>query len=76
MEKLQHFIDLYVNNKENIAEIVGILLALFAFIVRVTPTKSDDGFFSKVDYWVNKIFDFMKLPNPKKKVEIKDAPKP
>jgi len=42
------------------------LMVFLAFIVRITPTKTDDGWFKKIDDIVNKIFDFLKLPNIKK----------
>jgi hypothetical protein len=53
-------------NGANIAAIVTGVMGVFALIVRLTPTTSDDGFFAKVDGWVNAIFDFLKIPNVKK----------
>lgn len=56
-----------MQNKEELAEALLALLALMAIIVRLTPTEKDDGVFAIIDKWVNKVFDFLKLPNTKKK---------
>lgn len=57
-----------LNNKENIAEAVIAILAVGAVIVRLTPTKSDDGIFKKVDDIVNKVLDWVKVvPNNRRK---------
>lgn len=56
-----------LENKDNIAEAVLAILAVGAVIVRLTPTKSDDGIFKKVDDIVNKVLDWMKVvPNNRK----------
>ena len=59
-------IEFITGNKELIAEAVLALLAVGAIIVRLTPTEKDDGIFAKIDAAVNKVFDFLKLPNNKK----------
>jgi hypothetical protein len=58
-----------IENKENLAEAIIALIAFLTVVVRLTPTKSDDGLLAKIDHWVNKIFDLLKLPNNKKKDE-------
>lgn len=56
-----------LENKDNIAEGVLLLLGIGAFVVRLSPTKSDDGIFKKVDDIVNKVLDWMKVvPNNRK----------
>jgi len=50
----------------------GILIAGSAiitaaeFVVRLTPTKKDDGFVQRIANLYGKIFDFLKVPNVKK----------
>lgn len=58
------FLESHMND---IAEAILLLLAMLSIIFRLTPTEKDDGFLAKVDMWVNKIFDFFKLPNNLKK---------
>lgn len=60
-------IQFIMEHKEDLAEGILALLGLMAIIVRITPTEKDDGLFSKIDKIVNNIFDFLKLPNNKKK---------
>lgn len=41
----------------------SIILAAAEFIVRLTPTKSDDGFVQRIANGYNKIFELLKVPN-------------
>lgn len=59
-------IDYIVANKDLLAQAVLALIALATVIARITPTEKDDGFLAKLDVVVNKIFDFLKIPNNKK----------
>lgn len=60
MEAVQWVLD----NKDNIAEGVLLLMTIGAFVVRLSPTKSDDGIFKKIDDIVNKVLDWIKVvPN-------------
>ena len=45
--------------------IVG-LISVAEVVVRLTPTKKDDGAVERIGYIVRKIMDFLKLPNLKK----------
>ncbi len=46
---------------------VLLLVAVATFIVRLTPTQADDGFMARVDRWVQKGLDWIKVPNTRKK---------
>ncbi len=62
--------DVYVylsNNWYGILMAGSMLLATAEFIVRLTPTKKDDGFVQRIANVYNKIFEFFKIPNVKKK---------
>lgn len=45
---------------------VGIVGAA-EIIVRLTPTKKDDGFVERIGSVIRKVMDFLKIPNPKSK---------
>lgn len=42
---------------------MGSLLTAAQLIVRLTPTKADDGFVQRLSNYYDKIFDFLKIPN-------------
>ncbi len=48
-------------------QFLGTLIIAAEFIVRLTPTKSDDGFVHRVGSYLDKLFDILKIPNSKKK---------
>lgn len=55
---------------ENYVGILGSIVALVAFaetVVRLTPTKSDDGAVARIGKIVSAICDFLKVPNNIKK---------
>ena len=55
---------------ENYVGILGSVVALVAFaetVVRLTPTKSDDGAVERIGKIVSAICDFLKVPNNTKK---------
>ena len=52
--------------EEIFAAMVG-LVGAAQIIVRLTPTKADDGFVTRIGQWLDKAMDFLKIPNPKKK---------
>jgi hypothetical protein len=68
-ENIGGIMNFIIENKENLAEAVLALIAFLTVVARLTPTKSDEGILAKIDHWVNKIFDLLKLPNNKKKDE-------
>jgi len=50
---------------------LSMLVAALEMVVRLTPTKADDGFVERLGSWNRKIMDFLKIPNIKKKEEPK-----
>jgi len=44
----------------------SMLLAAAEFVVRLTPTKDDDGFVQRIANVYNKIFEVLKVPNIKR----------
>lgn len=58
--------------QENYAGVLMLLSALVAVgeaITRLTPTKTDDGFVSRVGGVIDKVLDLAKVPNIRKKLE-------
>lgn len=47
--------------------IVATLLSAAEMIVRLTPTKADDGALERVGKVLRQVLDFLKIPNLKKK---------
>ncbi len=47
-------------------QIISAIVGCGVLIVRITPTKKDDGFFKVVDDILNKIMTFLKIPNVRK----------
>ena len=44
----------------------SMILATAEFIVRLTPTKSDDGFVQRIANVYNKLFELLRVPNVKR----------
>lgn len=63
MEKFKLAIEWLLLNKEALAVVVLALITFAETVVRLTPTKSDDGAVERVGKIVKKIFDFCKIPN-------------
>lgn len=55
-----------MENLDLIAEGILALLSVMAVVVRLTPTKKDDGLFHYLDEKINKVLDALGLPNNKK----------
>lgn len=60
-------IEFLAENKDNLAEIIGLIIALLMAVFRVFPTENGEGLLLKIDKWFNRILDFLKIPNPSKK---------
>jgi len=58
--------DWLLANKEGIAATVISFIVLAETVVRLTPTKKDDGAVERVGAVIRKVLDFLKLPNLKK----------
>jgi hypothetical protein len=39
------------------------MIGLGVIITRLTPTKTDDGFFKMLDDWMNGVMDLIRIPN-------------
>jgi hypothetical protein len=66
MEILQEALSWLLSNKENMALALLSLVSLAEIVVRITPTKSDDGAVQRVGALIKKALDLLKLPNVKK----------
>lgn len=53
-------------NGGNLAELLLALLVVAELVVRLTPTKSDDGAVERVGAIIRKCLDWLGLPNAKK----------
>lgn len=62
MEKLQAILAWWNLNGGAIAAILLGILPVAEVIVRLTPTKKDDGAVQRFGYWVRWFFDKMKVP--------------
>jgi hypothetical protein len=61
---------------ENYQELGALLLALVGVaevVVRLTPTKKDDGAMERIGHVIRKAMDLMKVPNVRKKPAEKDS---
>ena len=52
---------------QDVISIIAGFMVVAGLIVRLTPTEKDDGVFATVDKYWNKLLDFLKVPNVKKK---------
>jgi hypothetical protein len=53
----------------HVVELAGIVLAVLTvaeLIVRLTPTKEDDGFVERVGKVIRMILDFLRIPNSRR----------
>lgn len=55
-----------MNNYMEVFAILGMLVAAAEAIVRLTPTKKDDGAVERVGNILRRVMDFLKIPNIKK----------
>lgn len=53
-------------NWETLAALVLGLLGVAELVVRLTPTKTDDGAVERVGKRIRQLFDMLKVPNVKK----------
>jgi len=52
-----------LEHRQTVYDGVLLLVAVATFIVRLTPTQTDDGFMARVDKYVQKVLDWIKVPN-------------
>lgn len=53
------------NILSHLAEIVLALIVVAELVVRITPTKEDDGFIERIGGVIRKFLDMLGLPNKK-----------
>lgn len=53
----------------NVLMLLSAVVAVGEAITRLTPTKEDDGFVSRIGGVIDKVLDFAKVPNIRKKIE-------
>jgi len=53
-------------NYQDVLLAVASVVAAAEVVVRITPTKKDDGAVERVGSFVRKVMDFLKVPNVKK----------
>lgn len=67
MDLIKEIYAYIVGNWEGILISWVILLGFAESVVRLTPTEKDDGFVKRLGDQTQKVFDFLKVPNLKKK---------
>ena len=60
---MQAVVQYLMANKDVFFALILALLAVAELIVRLTPTKKDDGVVQRIGGVIKKIFDFLKVPN-------------
>ena len=65
MEQLQQVINQVVVLAPAIMAIIMGLISVAEVVVRLTPTKTDDGAVERVGSFFRKLFDLLKVPNYK-----------
>lgn len=53
-------------NMETVGALILALLVVAELVVRLTPTKTDDGAVERVGKVIRRVLDFLKVPNVKK----------
>lgn len=53
-------------DKLDMFTVIGSLVTIMEFIVRLTPTKTDDGFIQRIGNLVSKFLDSIGVPNKTK----------
>lgn len=71
MEKFIIIKDFLVANQIELVGVVMGMLAVAELIVRMTPTKKDDGFVQRIGNVIKKALDIVKIPNVIKKDDSK-----
>jgi len=64
---MQNLLAWTMNNYMEVFAILGMLVAAAEAIVRLTPTKKDDGAVERVGNILRRIMDFLKIPKNIKK---------
>ena len=63
----------FINHWDELAMALAMIFGGAEMIVRLTPTKEDDGFMERVGKWIRILLDGAKVPNVKKKDKKPDA---
>jgi len=77
MEQVMAFVEWIKLNYVNVIIAISALTSFLEIVVRLTPTKTDDGFVSRLGKWIDIIMDFLKIPKIVKapKVELEEPQK-
>jgi hypothetical protein len=59
----KQIISYLIDNGAQIMAIIAALMTFLGLLVRLTPTKTDDQAFERLDKWLQKLFDILKVPN-------------
>lgn len=66
MEEFRSMITFLLENLDKISALILTLLTVAELVVRLTPTKNDDGAVERAGKFIKKALDFLKVPNLKK----------
>lgn len=64
---MQDIFNWVINNYVELFGVLGLFLALAEGVVRLTPTKADDGAVERIGKLIRQIMDLLRIPNMKKK---------
>ena len=64
---MQNIIPWLMNNYVELFMVLGAVIAAAESIVRLTPTKADDGAVERIGNLLRRVMDFLKIPNNVKK---------
>jgi hypothetical protein len=58
-----------MDNYAEMIQILGLIVVLGEMITRLTPTKTDDGFVTRLGHWIDTLAQLARVPNVRKKLE-------
>jgi hypothetical protein len=61
-----------MNNYAPMLQSLTLMVAAGTIAVRLTPTKSDDGFLARISSVLDRVLDLLRVPNVRKKIELED----
>lgn len=62
-----------MHNYSPLLQTVTLVVAAGTIAVRLTPTKTDDGFLARISTGLDKLLDLLRVPNLRRKIESEDA---
>lgn len=73
MEFLLNVFNFFRENAELLGASALAIVGAAELVVRLTPTKKDDGFVERVGHYVRIALDFLKVPNLRKEEKHPEA---